>query len=169
MSRFTPTLHLHRFTQVTPALLHSLGVQAVITDLDDTLAARDCPTPEEEVSAWVKRLTQAGIRIMIVSNNSKKRTERFASPLGIPWIARAQKPAKKAVFRGIEQLGATKETVLLLGDQLFTDAAAAKACGIRMILVDPLGRYGGWFVQLKRALETPWRKKIPYSELPEEK
>ena len=162
MSFYTPTLRLRRYTQVTPALLNEMGIRGIITDLDDTLAARNVFLPDEEVQAWVKGLTDAGIKIVIVSNNHQKRTEDFAAPLGLTFFYEALKPSKKAIFKALDVLGMPKEEVLLLGDQLFTDMAAAHRCGMKAILVDPVGTYGGWFVHFKRKLEIPLRKKIKY-------
>ncbi len=162
MSFYTPTLRLRRYTQVTPALLQELGVRGIITDLDDTLAARNVFLPDEEVFAWVKGLTEAGIKICIVSNNHKKRTEDFATPLDLPCFYEALKPSKKAIFKALDTLQLPKDEVVLLGDQLFTDMTAATRCGMKSILVDPVGTYGGWFVHFKRKLEIPLRKKIKY-------
>ena len=162
MSFYTPTLRLRRFTQVTPALLQEMGVRGIITDLDDTLAARNVFFPDEEVTAWVKGLTDAGIKICIVSNNHKKRTEDFATPLGLPCFYEALKPSKKAIFKALDTLQLPTEEVVLLGDQLFTDMTVAKRCGMKSVLVDPVGTYGGWFVHFKRKLEIPLRKKIKY-------
>ncbi len=162
MSFYSPTLRLRRYTQVSPALLQEMGIDGIITDLDDTLAARNVFLPDEEVAAWVNGLTEAGIKICIVSNNHKKRTEDFAAPLGLPCFYKALKPSRKAIFKALERLHLPKEKVVLLGDQLFTDMAAASRCGMKSILVDPVGTYGGWFVHFKRKLEIPLRKKIKY-------
>lgn len=165
MSFYTPTLRLEKFTQVTPELLTKLGVKGIITDLDDTLAPRNVFLPDEEVIQWVKDLTDAGIKICIVSNNHQKRTEDYAKPLGIKCFYEALKPSRKAIFKALDTLQLPKDQVLLLGDQLFTDMTAAKRCKMKSILVDPVGTFGGWFVHFKRKLEIPLRKKIPYDQV----
>lgn len=162
MSIYTPTLRVRHYTQLTPALLGEMGIRAVVTDLDDTLAARNCYLPDGEVTDWVNALRDAGISICIVSNNHEKRTSDFATPLGIPFFFEAKKPFKTAVFKAMEAMGSNTENTVLVGDQLFTDMVAARRCRMRSILVDPVGTYGGWFVQFKRKLEIPLRKKIPY-------
>lgn len=165
MKRLQPTFRLHRFTELTAEFLTRIGVEAILTDLDDTLAARDCFLPTEEVVQWISNLKKRGIRVCIISNNHEQRTEKFARALDLPYRFRAKKPAQKAILEGIRELGAAKEKTLLLGDQLFTDIAGAYRCGLRSVLVDPVGTYGGWFVQLKRRLEKPLRKKIDYTDL----
>ncbi|MBO5220823.1 MAG: YqeG family HAD IIIA-type phosphatase [Clostridia bacterium] len=164
MKFYKPTLRLSHYTKVTLPLLKEMGIKGIITDLDDTLAPRNTFLPDEEVCRWVKELTEGGIRICIVSNNHKKRTKDFADPLGVPFYYRAGKPSKKWIFKALETLQLTKDEVVLLGDQLFTDMAAANRCNMKSVLVDPVGTYGGWFVQFKRKMEIPLRKKIPYYE-----
>lgn len=164
MSFYSPSLRLRHFTQVTPALLKEMGVNGIITDLDDTLAARNCFYPDEEVIRWVKELQEAGIKLCIVSNNHEKRTSDYAEPLHIPFFYEAMKPSKKAVYQALKTIDLPIEQVALLGDQLFTDMAVANRCGLKSILVDPVGTYGGWFVQLKRKIEIPLRKKIEYNK-----
>ncbi|MBO5248430.1 MAG: YqeG family HAD IIIA-type phosphatase [Clostridia bacterium] len=162
MSFYTPSVRLRRYTQLTPALLREMGIRGIITDLDDTLAARNVFLPDEEVSAWITGLTEAGIKVCIVSNNHKKRTQAFSEPLEIPYFYEALKPSKKAILKALDVLDLPLQEVALLGDQLFTDMTAATRCKIKGILVDPVGSYGGWFVHFKRKLEIPLRKKIPY-------
>ncbi len=165
MSFYTPALRLRRFTELTPQQLQKMGIKGIITDLDDTLAARNCDLPDEEVTAWIKNLIDAGVRICIVSNNHKKRTEKFAIPLGIPFFYEAKKPLKRTVFRAVKAMDLKTDEIALLGDQLFTDMAVANRCGMKGILVDPVGTYGGWFVQLKRKIEIPLRKNIHYNKI----
>lgn len=162
MKFYKPTLRLRHFTQVTLPLLQKLGVKGIITDLDDTLAPRNVYLPDRQVCDWVKKLTEGGIKICIVSNNHKKRAADFAAPLGIPFYYRAGKPSKKWVFKALTTLQLNKDETVLLGDQLFTDMAVAYRCDMKSILVDPVGTYGGWFVQFKRKMEIPLRKKIAY-------
>lgn len=164
MSIFSPTFRVDRFTRLTPERLRAHGIKGIVTDLDDTLAPRNVYLPDGEVSAWVKALTDAGIKICIVSNNHEKRTSDFASPLSIPFFFEAKKPLKGGVLRALQAMGLTADETLLLGDQLFTDMVVARRCGMTSVLVDPVGTYGGWFVQIKRKLETPLRKKIEYNE-----
>lgn len=162
MSFYTPTLRVKHFSQVTPKLLISMGIKGIVTDLDDTLAPRNSFFPEDEVKAWFRVMEEAGIQICIVSNNNKKRTEDYATPLGVSHFHRAKKPLKKAVFQALRVMNLSANETVLLGDQLFTDMTAAYRCKMKSILVDPVGTYGGWFVQLKRKIEQPLRKNIPY-------
>lgn len=167
MNYFTPTYRLHRFTDLTARDLLGAGITCLITDLDDTLAPRNVFDPTDEVRRWIDTLRENGIAVGIVSNNSETRTARYARALSLPYRFRAKKPSKRKIRAAMAELNGTEKTTALLGDQLFTDVAAAKRCGIRSILVDPIGSYGGWFVQFKRKLERPLRKKIPYRLFPE--
>ena len=45
------------------------GVSLLLADLDNTLALHETARPTDAVRAWVKDVTDAGIGVMIVSNN----------------------------------------------------------------------------------------------------
>lgn len=56
--------------------------------------------------------------------------------------------------RAVEQMGLTKEEVLFVGDQLFTDVYGANRAGIYGILVKPINPKEEIQIVLKRYLET---------------
>ena len=88
----TPSFYISRVTDLTPEWLWAHKIRGVLTDLDDTLAARTCSLPKQETIQWIAELKQQGIQICIVSNNHKKRTETFARPLEIGFVYKACKP-----------------------------------------------------------------------------
>ena len=55
--------------------------------------------------------------------------------------------------RAVEQMGLTKEEVLFVGDQLFTDVYGANRAGIYGILVKPINPKEEIQIVLKRYLE----------------
>ena len=56
--------------------------------------------------------------------------------------------------RAVEQMGLTKEEVLFVGDQLFTDVYGANRAGIYGTLVKPINPKEEIQIVLKRYLET---------------
>ena len=55
----------------------------------------------------------------------------------------------------MEQMGLTKEEVLFVGDQLFTDILCGNLCGCVTILVEPYAEEGYGLYRIKRPLEKP--------------
>lgn len=154
-----PRLMLGSFREITPALLHSLGVRGLICDIDNTLVTYDDALPTEEVLRWCGSLRENGIAIAFVSNNDRQRVEKFNSVLGYPAYAKARKPFPTGIRRAMADMGTECGTTALLGDQLLTDAAAANLAGVYPILVPPIRDKTTWFFRFKRRLERPYLRR----------
>lgn len=148
------------FGDVTPEHLLNLGIKYIFSDIDNTLATYDDPTPPENVIAWCRRMNDAGIKIAFVSNNNRERVELFNRDFGYVAYAKAGKPFVRKLKRAMADLGATRENSVLLGDQLLTDAAAGKRAGLYVIIVPPIKDKTSAFFRLKRWLEVPYVKKF---------
>ena len=147
------------FDEATADFLQSIGVKAVILDIDNTLEPYEHPHPGEHVIAWLNSLSKCGIKTAIVSNNGWKRVNLFNKNIGMPAIARAKKPFKKNVLRAMEMLSAERENTIFIGDQILTDVLAAHNAGIRAILVPPINDRRDPFTRFKRLLEKPFIRK----------
>ena len=147
------------FDVASADFLVSIGVNAVILDIDNTLEPYEHPTPGAHVIAWLESLKAVGIKTAIVSNNGWERVNLFNKDIGMPAIARAKKPFKTNVLRAMELLSADKEHTVFIGDQILTDVLAAHNAGIRAILVPPINDRRDTFTKFKRLLEKPFIKK----------
>ena len=158
-----PDAYFARFTDITPAFLRSCGIDALLIDIDNTLAPYEEPDPRPETTAWFAALAAAGIRAALISNNDAARVEQFNAALHLPAYPDAHKPMPKTARRALAELGAEPVRAAALGDQIFTDVICARLCGIQAILVPPIRDKQTWFWRFKRALERPilarWRKK----------
>lgn len=148
-----------RFDEVTPELLMKLGIRHIFSDIDNTLVTYDDATPTERVLAWCRRMEEAGISVAFVSNNDEERIHRFNADLRYPACAKAKKPLPGKLRGVMAECGATGADSLFLGDQLLTDCAAGKLCGMRVVVVPPIKDRTGWFFRFKRWLEKPYQKK----------
>lgn len=158
-SHFVPDRRFRTFSDLTPEYLHSIGVRALILDVDNTLEPYENPLPGEPVRRWIASLKEAGIVCGIVSNNGKGRIGVFGRELSLPTICHAAKPFSRSVRKMIAVLGAKREETALLGDQIFTDVWAAKNAGIRAFLVPPIRDRGDPLTKCKRFLEKPFLRK----------
>ena len=61
---FRPDIYVSSFKKITPELLSSLGVRALLTDLDDTLVPHGCMVIPDEVKNWVAALSENGISVV---------------------------------------------------------------------------------------------------------
>lgn len=147
------------FVEVTPAFLQSIGVRALLIDIDNTLAPYEQPDPDERILDWFSELEKNGIRTALVSNNHAPRVERFNKSLGLIAYPDSGKPGRKTLERAMKELGVTHTETAMLGDQLLTDCFAGKHIGLRAIIVPPIKDRTNLFFRSKRFLERPFIRK----------
>jgi len=108
----------------------------ILTDLDNTLVGSDAPVPTAELLDWLKKAKDIGFVVKIASNNNAERVRIFAENLDIEAYGFVYKPLTYKVRRYMK--GYTKDQVVFLGDQLLTDIAVSRRCGLYTILVKPV-------------------------------
>ena len=141
------------YREITPAFLKSIGIRALLCDIDNTLAPYEQAEPDDSIRAWVRELAENGIRIALVSNNHPPRVDTFNRTLGLPAYPDSGKPKKKMLLHAIRELGSTERETAMLGDQLLTDCYAGKHIGLPALIVPPIRDKRTLFFRLKRRFE----------------
>lgn len=154
MSFFYPTIALHRVSEITPGLLKKRGIKALLLDADNTLTTHNNPLPDQDVQLWLGRMREAGIKMVIVSNNHHKRLKPFAATLELGYTARALKPLTYGFRATAKRLGLAPKEIAVVGDQIFTDILGGNLFGSTTILVEPMEPETGPLFRLKRKLEV---------------
>ena len=155
----TPQLVLDRYDQVTPDLLARRGISLLLCDLDYTLAPRSVPEPDAALRRWLAGLQNAGITVMILSNNrSSRRVETFCATLGIRYVGHAGKPSPRGYREAMEQAGGGPEHTAMLGDKLLTDMLGANRSGVLAVMVEPLGGPVGAWNHFLHLLQRPFKQ-----------
>ena len=88
-----------RYRADPPIFCHSWGARAVLLDVDNTIASYTSTSRSRGAVQWAQNMVEAGFRVMIVSNNFKKRVEPFARRFGLDCISFAMKPLPAATLR----------------------------------------------------------------------
>ena len=153
---FIPDYLFASYADVRPDFLCSIGVRALLIDIDNTLAPYEVADADEAHIAWFSSLREAGIRCALISNNHPPRVERFNAKLGLDAYPDSHKPARKALDTAMARLGVDASETAVLGDQIFTDVWAGKRIGLRAILVPPIRDKKTLFFRFKRLLERPF-------------
>ena len=161
---FRPDRVFRRVSDITPEILREMGIRALLCDLDNTLVKPHRKRPTPGAAAWLMSMHEAGIRVMLVSNNSMKRVREFCRDLPFEGMPQARKPLPFGLTRGRRALGASAAETAFLGDQLFTDILGARLAGVTALYVRPLDPEKGWFFGLKRRLERPFLRGLEPEE-----
>ncbi len=132
------TLYLNSVTQINSKMLNSLGVKALLLDVDNTIKIYGANKPYDGITKWIEEMKQNEIKIVLFSNNYKKVVEPLANSLGLPFIAFALKPSPVAYIRSKKILGEKFSNIMVVGDQVFTDILGAKLVGVKAMLVEPV-------------------------------
>lgn len=155
----TPDRIFASFTDITPELLTSYKIKALVIDIDNTLAPYEQDLPDEKTLLWFESLAENGIKAALISNNSPERVEKYNSLLSLPAYPNAKKPSTKAILDAIEKMGVARDEAAGLGDQLLTDALAAHRLDMLSLIVPPINDKKSFFFRFKRWLEKPFIKR----------
>ena len=153
IKQFKPTWMIPAIYNVTPAQLRAQGIKAVFTALDNTLIAWDNPDGTPELKKWLHALQDAGIPLVVVSNNSEARIAKALQSLELPFVSRSLKPLPLGISKARHDLGLHKNEVVMVGDQYITDMWAAHLAGVPSILVQPIVKTDAWNTRINRFFE----------------
>lgn len=153
-----PDKVLPDYTAVTPAFLQQRGITLLLSDLDYTLAPKSRRQPDERVRRWLAGLEQAGITVMVISNNrSGTRAGEFCAPLGLSYVRHAGKPSRRGILKALQRTGKRADETAMLGDKLLTDVLAARRMGIPVFMVEPLEGPVGLWNHVLHLLQRPFK------------
>lgn len=155
-----PDYMFRKYDDITPDFLDSIGVRALIIDIDNTLAPYEQPEPDERLLEWVEVMQERGIKMTLMSNNDRERVELFNSSLGLPAYWKSGKPLRKNLDLAMRDMESRSDDTAVLGDQLLTDALAGKNIGLRAIIVPPIKDKTSAFFKFKRWIEKPYVRKF---------
>ena len=143
-------------THITLDFLQSHGIKGLVLDVDNTLTGHDSQHLRPDIAAWLQEMKDAGMHMMLASNNVKKRVEPFAQKLGLDYASFCCKPSPRWLYEAYRRWGLPKNAIALVGDQLFTDHLAGTLYGARVLVVRPMYRDPKPTVRLKRFFEIPF-------------
>lgn len=151
---FKPKWWLKNVLEIDENFIKENHLRGFILDLDNTLSMHGSPAAEKGVTDWLAEMKRLGMRLLVVSNNTKKRVEPLARELGLDYICFACKPLTIGISRALRKMKLPKNSVALVGDQIFTDVLGGNLRGVPTILVEPFHLENKVTFKLKRKLEN---------------
>lgn len=153
MSIFRPKMTIDSIYHLDVADLKRRGINAVLSDLDNTLLAWN----QKETAAQMDQLNQylknGGIQLIVVSNNNHERIKKVLEPYNIEFVSRAKKPLPEGIEKALAKYQVEREKAIMVGDQLITDIQAGNLAGVKTVLVKPLVATDAWNTSINRFFE----------------
>lgn len=160
MKRLRPDFYAHSIFEIDIDFYVRNNIKYVLTDLDNTLDAYDELVPSKRVVSLKNNFDNAGIELIIVSNNKAKRKEIYCNRLGIKGFFSCRKPWTKKILNYLDMLNIKKEDCILIGDQILTDVGCGKGAGIKVCLTEPITKKDQWTTKFNRLIDKPIRKHL---------
>ncbi len=160
MSLLKPTVALDKVTDITPELLSQLEIDAILLDVDNTLAPPTEKIPYEGVQNWIDEIKAAGFSVVICSNNYHSRIKPFSDSVGLDCVAMSLKPFPFGFNRAKRKLSEKPKSVVVVGDQVYTDVLGANLAGMKSILLTPQSEEHGITIAIRRKMEVKIRNKL---------
>ncbi len=149
----TPDYLIEKIEDIRLDFFKERLIKGLIIDLDNTITFYNSRMIDPQVEEWIKKVLEAEIEIVILSNNNASRIKETIKDFPIDYVEKARKPLKRGYLKALKKLNLPAENVIMIGDQIFTDTLGAKRAGLEIILVNPLPGREYWFTYVSRFFE----------------
>ncbi len=156
-----PDQWVHSVLDIHPDRLVSNGYTSVFLDVDNTLMSYNQYKVGLQHFNWVLGLKSAGLKVFLLSNNSRKaRILRVSNQLTVNGIYFACKPLSYSIRTLAELEGLDLSSSLIIGDQIVTDVALGKWLKMHTILVEPVDKHSSTIKSIQHSIERAFLKWI---------
>lgn len=142
-----------RFNDIPFQELFNSGKTCLFLDYDNTIGPDRTWEPNDYSKEIIKELKEIGFILCLVSNAKSERSSKIASMLDIPCVTCAHKPRTIGIERALELMKVDRSTVVMIGDQIFTDVMAGNLAGMTTYLIEKYQKKEVWYVLIKRPFE----------------
>jgi len=159
MEKYVPDIYQKSIFTVNYKKLKEHGIKLLLVDLDNTITPENSKNFDSKVKELFDELNK-DFKIVLFSNNFKKRVECFSKNLGIDYVNNASKPHPKKYLETFKKYKVKVNEAAMIGDQLLTDIKGGNNVGITTILVDPVSTYDPIWTRFSRRRERKIKQKL---------
>lgn len=157
---YIPYAHAKSIYDIDVDFFKKENVKTLFLDLDNTLDSYRQKVPTQKAIDLKEKIYKAGIDIYILSNNTGKRVKTYAEALGVKYQNSIGKPFASGILRLLKNNNLKPENVMMVGDQLITDVAAANRAHLRIVYTEKLVKEDQPTTRFNRIFERPKRKRL---------
>ena len=148
--KYTPTAVAKNIYEIEPNFFIKNGIKTIFCDLDNTLDGYYEKEPTEQAINFYKSLRDNNIKLIIVSNNTKSRVEKYCKLLGCEFLYACAKPTTCKFKKYLKKYNYNLAECMIIGDQVFTDVLFANKLKIKSILCDNLVSKDQFFTKINK-------------------
>lgn len=161
LQNYIPKIYQKNLYNVDYGKLYEEGYKLILMDLDNTLLGYQEQELSKEKEELVKRIQEIGFKIILITNNHKKRIEKIAKTLNVDFAYSVRKPFGYKLKKLMEKNNFTSSNTICIGDQLVTDIQAGNKLSLYTILIDSIDRKKEIFItRINRRIEKRALKKL---------
>ena len=165
MKLFEPKQILDIYTDLDIEGMKKAGFEMALLDVDNTIAVPNTGTCDERAEKFIKDLQKAGFKVVIFSNNNRKRVEMFIRGMKVNYHYLALKPLPFSFRHVCHKYGVSPEKTIVLGDQLLTDMLGANLSGCYGIYCRQLQEKDSALTAFNRKIENKIWRHIRHEEM----
>lgn len=151
--KFYPQIYVKNIYEIDYEKLRKKGVKCLIFDLDNTIALIDQHLVSEKTIKLFSKL-EKDFKLVIISNNVKRRVADYADKLNCSYVSFALKPLLHGFRRIKRKYNFKNSEMCMIGDQLVTDILAGNRFSCITILVDAMGKKDLKVTSFNRLIEN---------------
>lgn len=165
MEKYIPDMYEKNIYSIDYESLKNRGIKCILFDLDNTLVPYNKKTITKKLQNLVEELKEMDFKVIIFSNNTKKRVEPFKKALRVDCLVNAKKPFVMNYNKIIKIYKLNQSQVVMIGDKIVTDVLGGNKAGITTILVNPISVYDSFGGRILNKLERKIEKKLAENDL----
>ena len=158
MALFRPKEKIGIFTDFDMKHYRDLGFDTILLDIDNTIAVPNTGICDERAEKFIKDLQEAGFKVVIFSNNTRKRVDMFKRDIDVDTNCWSMKPLPFSYLTICKKMNTEPSKTIVLGDQLVTDILGANLSGCYGIYCKQLQEKDSAITSVNRMIEKfIWR------------
>lgn len=160
MNKFLPNKYVKNIFSINYESLKKSGIKCLIFDLDNTIAPVNIHIPDAKTKELLRNLTDAGFKIIIMTNSPEKRFKPFKKHFEYDVETFSTKPLKRKYKKLLKKHSFKNTEYCCIGDQMVTDVYGGNRAGMMTILTTPISNVEYKVTGINRFFERIIIKKL---------
>ena len=161
LKKLIPNIYQKDIYTINYKKLFKQGKRILFFDLDNTMVPYCEENASPQLVKLISCLKKIGFTVYIFSNSLKgKKVQRIANTLDINYNLGSCKPLKHNYLKLMKKYNYSKDEIVMIGDQLYTDILGGNKIGLTTILVEPSSLKEALPTKILRNLETKTKSKL---------